>query len=174
MSHNDCAKQDLMSRSYLQRFYRYDHETGVLYHTSDSPVRYAGRPVGTPSGHGGHLSVKHRGIQLKAHRMAWAIFHGSIDASMQIDHINGDPVDNRIANLRLVTNKENHKNKVLTCRNKTGIHGVEARGNKFRVTIQNVHIGYFIDFFEACCARKVEELRRVFHVNHGRSRRAMA
>ena len=36
------------------------------------------------------------------------------DASMQIDHINGDGRDNRKQNLRIVTNYENSRNKVNT------------------------------------------------------------
>jgi hypothetical protein len=44
-----------------------------------------------------------------AHRLAWALHYGE-EPSLEIDHINGERSDNRIANLRLATRGENCKN----------------------------------------------------------------
>jgi hypothetical protein len=52
----------------------------------------------------------------------------------QLDHINGDKLDNRIANLREVSNQENTQNYRKAKRNsKTGYLGVchEPRGNSY-------------------------------------------
>ena len=60
-----------------------------------------------------------------AHRMAWALTHGSWPVDT-IDHINMCRHDNRLANLRMVTNEHNQQNIIgaVSSRNKTGFRGV--------------------------------------------------
>lgn len=72
-------------------------------------TRYAGKEAliyVSPDGY-------HRGAVLgrnyQAHRVIWAMAHGAWPAD-QIDHINGDRTDNRIANLRDVTQAQNKAN----------------------------------------------------------------
>lgn len=57
-----------------------------------------------------------------SHRVAWAFYNGQIPAGMQIDHINRRPADNRITNLRLVTQSQNNINSRRT--NQSGHVGV--------------------------------------------------
>lgn len=56
-----------------------------------------------------HFSGKR--IQAKAHRAIWIAANGILERNTVIDHINRNKSDNRLANLRLVTNKENAKNR---------------------------------------------------------------
>lgn len=59
-----------------------------------------------------------------AHRLVWALHHGSWP-TMGLDHINGDGLDNRPANLREATSSTNARNLVrLTCANRSGFPGV--------------------------------------------------
>lgn len=58
------------------------------------------------------------------HRIIWQMFHGDIPEGMVIDHINGDPWDNRITNLRLVTQKQNVQNAKKSKRNTSGATGI--------------------------------------------------
>lgn len=61
------------------------------------------------------------------HRVIWELFNGCIDdASKQIDHIDGNPLNNRIDNLRLVSRSVNMRNTRQNSRNTSGIAGVSV------------------------------------------------
>jgi hypothetical protein len=45
------------------------------------------------------------------HRIIWIYHYGAIPEKMEIDHINNNPSDNRIENLRLATRLQNEYNK---------------------------------------------------------------
>lgn len=62
-------------------------------------------------------------VQL-AHRIIWQLVHGAIPGGMQIDHIDGNRLNNRIENLRLVTHTLNMRNKATGKDNQTGVKGV--------------------------------------------------
>ncbi|MCA0846099.1 HNH endonuclease signature motif containing protein [Salipiger thiooxidans] len=95
-----------MNVDLLKRRLAYDPSTGVLS-WRDGPR--AGRQAGTISS-GGYVVIFLEKKRIKAHRAAWAIHYGAAPKD-QIDHINRVKTDNRISNLRDVTNTENQKNK---------------------------------------------------------------
>jgi hypothetical protein len=57
----------------------------------------------------GYLDIGIKGRNYGAHRLAWLYTHGNWPINV-IDHINGIKTDNRIDNLRDVSNRENHNN----------------------------------------------------------------
>ena len=71
------------------------------------------------------------------HTIVWALCHGEIP-TYTIDHINGDRLDNRIENLREVSQSENNLNTLLPWRpNKdTGVAGVDKKSNSYRTNIR--------------------------------------
>lgn len=89
------------------------------------------------------------GRRFLEHRLIWALHHGEWPAThMQIDHLNGDGLDNRIANLRLASGAVNQQNqRRAQSRNKTGFLGVSSRKNKFQAIIwidgRKRHLGVF-------------------------------
>jgi hypothetical protein len=95
------------------------------------------------------------------------------DEPQDIDHINGNRRDNRIANLRAVDRRENMRNARLRSNNTSGIVGVTfSRDRKKWVAQINDgkvrSLGRFDKFEDAVEARKAAERRAGFHPNHGR------
>jgi hypothetical protein len=87
------------------------------------------------------------------------------EKNMVIDHLNGDGLDNRKCNLRICTHGENMRNSKIPINNKSGYKGVslDKNINKFRCRLyvngQNIHIGYFIDPFDAARAYNAAALK---------------
>lgn len=89
------------------------------------------------------------GIPYAAHRIAWVFIYGDVlTTDMQIDHINNDPFDNRIENLRIATHAQNCSN-ARKWRKKALPKGISKATNsvKYRARLQVgrqvVHIGSF-------------------------------
>lgn len=89
--------------------FRYDPETGNLY-WKVRPARnvFPGAIAGARTS-GGYITTKLLGREVKAHRLAWLMTHGSWPENL-VDHINGDRSDNRIVNLRQATHAQNMQN----------------------------------------------------------------
>jgi len=112
--------------------------------------------------------------EFRSHKLIM-IASGADVAGCEVDHINGVRNDNRIVNIRVVSKKENAKNKRLRSNNKTGLHGVSwiPTLGKWRARInmgnkQSKSLGCFFSFLDAVCARKSAEIEFGYHINHGR------
>ncbi|MFU6990820.1 HNH endonuclease signature motif containing protein [Pseudomonas paraeruginosa] len=92
-----------------------------------------------------------------------------------IDHIDGNTLNNRISNLRIVDRKENARNMSRSRSNTSGLMGVYWRKD-LEVWRATIRPGKFVSLpsdgtlFDAVCARKSAEIYYGFHENHGRHR----
>lgn len=77
-------------------------------------------------------------------------------AGMEVDHINGNGLDNRRENLRNCTHAENKRNNKRYSNNSSGYIGVDRNKGKWRAYIQVnkkwIHLGYFSDPIDAAHA----------------------
>ena len=109
----------------------------------------------------GYVSIRIDGVAYLAHRLAWFYVHGEFPAGV-IDHINQIKNDNRISNLRSVTQVENCKNRKVRSGNRTGANGVrfrdDGRKNPWNARVmhrgKNLSLGHFKTFEEAVKARQ--------------------
>lgn len=86
----------------------YNPETGIFTRNPSAYKTGAKSKVGTVCA-GGYLQIFVLDYPYRAHRLAWFYVYGLWPAE-EIDHINGDPLDNRICNLREATHHQNTLN----------------------------------------------------------------
>lgn len=124
----------------------------------------------------GYRKVTLFGRQWLAHRLIWKIVTGTEPDC--IDHINGDRGDNRFANLRDASFRENARNISIQSRSKSGCNGVVWVNGKWLAQIRDndrnyVRLGWFENLHEAVSARKAAERKYGFHPNHGKAKPKM-
>tara|TARA_R110000868_G_C10534448_1_gene734340 strand:- start:41 stop:529 length:489 start_codon:yes stop_codon:yes gene_type:complete len=84
----------------------------------------------------GYCAIKINGVYDYAHRFIYLMFYGYMPKV--IDHIDRNPSNNKIENLREVTQSQNLCNKSIQSNNKSGIKGViwDSRRKEWRATCQ--------------------------------------
>ena len=166
----------------LNELFRYCPETGSISNRIDRKgfgrLSAGAGEIATTIYNKGYLVVRFtkNGCRFSylAHRVAWLLHTGEDPGEFQIDHIDQDTTNNQFSNLRLVDYQENLMNKGKYKTNISGITGVcwHKRDGKWQAQISDCgkpqSLGYFEDFFEACCARKSAENRLGYHPNHGK------
>jgi hypothetical protein len=95
------------------------------------------------------MDVRIDRVNYKAHRIAW-LLHYKEFPRLYVDHINGNPYDNRICNLREATASENQHNMTTHKDNKSGRIGVSFHsGNQmWRAQISSNYVHYHIGYFD--------------------------
>lgn len=170
--------RNLPSIEYLHKRLRYEPETGKLFwrDCEEMPewwrARYAGKEAFTADDGQGYRKGSIDGVPFNAHRVIWALHHGEWPSD-QIDHINGVRDDNRIINLRVVTNQENGRNQSMFRNNTSGVCGVcwhKAQGKwqaRIMVDGRRKYLGYFTTIEAAAEARVEASRQHGFTDRHG-------
>jgi hypothetical protein len=94
------------------------------------------------------------------------------DGSDEVDHINGDKLDNRKINLRFATHSQNNMNKPIQSNNTTGakgVHRLKSTGmyqSYIKLNGKRIHIGTYVTRRMAANAynKKARELFGAFAV----------
>ncbi len=120
----------------------YDPKTGVLTRPTASRGRRAG-VVGHVQPDGYRVVMVDR-RKYAAHRLIWFYVHGVWPAE-DLDHVNGERDDNRIANLRPATRAQNCQNRKINRSNTSGFKGVSycSQTGRWRAQINRRHLGRF-------------------------------
>lgn len=127
----------------------------------------------TNVGNNGYLRVTIDGKTIGVHKIIFAICKGYIPDI--IDHLDGNPLNNKIENLEDSTIERNAKNKKRGINNTSGNVGVmwHSRDKVWMAAIKSnkkqIHLGYFENKEDAIKARKEAEIKYGFSPNHGRS-----
>lgn len=139
---SNVEREEMLTQDYLIGALDYDPKTGIFIWkfradcSSSFNGKWAGKKAGTLNWQG-RVMIVINGTKFAAHRLAWLYVYGTWPEN-NIDHINGDPSDNRIENLRDVSHAENMQNlRGAKQNNRTGHLGVcfDKRWGKFEARI---------------------------------------
>lgn len=107
-----------------------------------------------------------------AHRLAWLYMHGKWPED-ELDHDDGDGLNNRIANLKPANRDSNNRNASRRKDNKTGVPGVQLTSSgryaaHIRQGGRQVHLGTFDTLNDAAAAREAAKQEFLYHPDHGK------
>lgn len=141
----------MLTAQRLREALDYDRNTGVFTwrirpSQNTKPRAVAGGVCST-----GAIQIRVDGRKWHAHRLAWLHVHGSLPQG-DIDHINLNRSDNRIANLREATRSQNCCNVGLRKDNRTGMKGVSKRRGQWSARITKDYRTTFLGSFDSCAA----------------------
>ena len=146
----------------LHELFTFDSENGILrWKVARSNVISIGQEAGYVSGNG-YRMVNVNKKMISTHRIAWCMEYGYWP-EYGIDHINRDKEDNRIENLREVSQSCNMQNASIRSDNTSGVRGVtyESRSGNWiaaiRIAGKNYHIKSSPCLQEAAAHRKAVE-----------------
>ena len=160
---------NILTQARLKELLHYDPATGVFTNARQRGQRgVLGAVAGSPNGARGYIRIKINGAKYFAHRLAWLHEYGALPAT-QIDHIDRNPANNKISNLRVATSSENMQNTGLRCDNISGYKGVtrHTQENKWRARITINRKQYCLGLFDDAIAANTAYLAaaRKLHPN---------
>ena len=126
--------KELPAQELLLKLFTYDKDTGEI---TNKVQRAASAPKGAQAARGHtrgskriRITIDGRCQSYLAHRIIWKLVTGDNLINEEIDHIDGNPSNNKWNNLRKATRAQQE-------RNKEHANGYSKRGNKWRARIQH-------------------------------------
>jgi hypothetical protein len=141
---------------------RVRYEDGMLYWVNARNPMYNGRVVGRIDACGYYRTNTTKGYgKVKVHRLIFFMHHGYLPAF--VDHVDGNPLNNKIDNLRAATREQNMHNMKTPVTNTSGRKGVYwNKGSRkwqasIRVNDRLRYLGLYEQFNDAVAARERAE-----------------
>jgi len=135
----------MISQDGLKKVLRYDPKTGVFVW-----LKSANGKIGKVAGSRNRKSqIQIDGRYYYSSRLAWLYVYGAFP-SHYIDHIDRDPTNNKISNLRKASRSQNGRNTSIYKNNSSGIKGVSFEKSRrrwkasIRINSRKITIGYFL------------------------------
>ena len=151
------------------QLFTYD-EGKLLWRVSRSRRVCVGDEAGYARKDNGRRVISVDGKLHFAHRLIFLLHHGW--GPNEIDHIDGDPTNNRIENLREASRAQNQWNSRLRKDNTSGIKGVtwypatKKWAAQIRVNGARKRLGYYLTKSDAAAA--MQEAQAAFHGSYAR------
>lgn len=117
----------MITQQRLKELFVYQVETGYLTKKVSGGVAGCKTPLG-------YWCIRIDGVLHQAHRLIWLYCLGNFP-DIEIDHVNGNRLDNRIDNLRLATRSQNSMNTKDSKNNTSGKKGVSRSRKGWRGSI---------------------------------------
>lgn len=162
--------------SHWHKIFKYEPSTGHLVNRIDRNYNSKeGAVSGSINACEGYVVIGFCQKLYKAHRVIWEMVNGPIPDGLEIDHISGQRDDNRIDNLRLVTDSGNMRNKKRHRNNTSGYTGVSwhKKSGKYTARIwgsdSRKNLGLFQTAEQAHQAYLAAARELGYHENHGRT-----
>jgi hypothetical protein len=148
----------------LRQVLDYNHDSGLFVRKLDSGRWKPGQIAGNVHKRRGYWMVGIDGASYLGHRLAWLYVTGKWP-KQDLDHIDGDILNNRFSNLREVTEIVNAQNQRRAHKgSKSGLLGVYPRGERWQSTIcvnKTPHYLGTFDTKEAAFAAYLDAKRRL-------------
>jgi hypothetical protein len=144
----------MLTSDELKRLIHYDPYTGIVTRIT-SPRKSTIGKVASSINNTGHLQMCLAGRNYALHRIIWLYVYGDFPTGM-IDHIDGNPINNRIDNLRIADASINAQNRTKPrIGSKSGFIGVCWNNGKWMASITANGKRYYLGRFD--CKEKASE-----------------
>jgi hypothetical protein len=145
MSDRDPSKERLLEL--------FEYKDGILFNrTTRNPGSMKGSRVWAKR-RVGYIQTAIDYKKYYVHRLVWIMHNGDIEEDLVIDHIDGNPSNNRIDNLRVVTLQENQFNKKV--KGYTWHKGNQKWSARIKVDGKSKFLGCFVKEEDAAQAYQV-------------------
>jgi len=127
----------------------FEYNNGDLIYRTCRGRQPAGSIAGSPRKDNGYIQISVGKSMFFAHRLVYQYHYGNLKSTDFIDHIDRNPKNNRIENLRVVSQTQNNYNTKIDARQTSGYKGLNKRPNgRYSARINHNGQCYYLGTFD--------------------------